>query len=188
MTRILLFIICSIVITASCKRESAPDNFPKIYERFHGKYKATNSLSSEAVDVNMDGAATTNLLTEIPDLKNCNLEIRIVNKDNFLFIPFWPEQLIGNGLLPATYDPSLVVHYLRQALTYTFTFDEPNARLNVKAGQQPQTGTIQYSFPAAVTVEAPDTIELEFSKKLYTSAGWKTVTVTTVYKRYTMAT
>jgi hypothetical protein len=187
MNRILLFIICIIVITTSCSRESAPDNFSKIYERLHGKYKVMSSFSSEAVDVNMDGAATTNILTEIPDLKNCDLEIRIVNKDNFLIDPSWPEQLI-TGVLPATYDPSRVVHYVRQGLTYTFTFDELNARLNVKPNQQPQTGPIQYSFPAVVTVEAPDTIKLEFSKKLYTSAGWKTVVITTVYKRYTMTT
>ena len=50
-----------------------------LYERFHGKYKIISSTSSEPLDVNFDGVASTNLLQEIVALANDGsfLELRV---------------------------------------------------------------------------------------------------------------
>jgi hypothetical protein len=185
MYRIIYILICSATILSSCSRDKDADNTKQLYERFHGKYKAVSSISTEAVDVNLDGTPTTDILTEIPELANCDLEIRIVSKDNFLFIHSWPEQFVCCPE-PAGYDPSLAVNYARQGVTRTFSVDETNNRLDIHADTYQVAE--RFVFPSAVTIEGPDTIKIVFSKKLYTSAGWKTTTITTIYKRWTMVT
>ncbi|THU40791.1 hypothetical protein FAM09_01375 [Niastella caeni] len=189
MNRVIYFLICIIPLTISCSRkDAAPDNTKQVYEWLHGKYKAISSFSSEAVDVNMDGVATDNILTEIPDLTHCRLEIRIVSQNNFLFAESWPEQFIGHGIEPPGYDPSLAVNYVRQGLVRTFSLDNTSNKILVNPDTTPLPDTRRFSFPLAVTVEGSDTIKVVISKKLYTSAGWKVVTITTVYERYTMIT
>ncbi|HEX6426606.1 MAG TPA: hypothetical protein VF008_02925 [Niastella sp.] len=186
MYRIIYFLICSVTILSSCSRDKdATDNTKQVYERLHGKYKAVSSISSEAVDVNLDGTVSTDVLSEIPDLAECNLEILIVSKDKFLLIQSWPEQYVGYPE-PAGYDPSLGVNYARQGVLRTFSLDETNNMLEVHADTYQVAE--RFVFPSAVTIEGAETIKIVFSKKLYTSAGWKIATITTTYKRYTMAT
>ena len=187
MYRIIYFLICSVTILTSCSRhKDAADNTKQVYERLHGKYEVVSSISTEAVDVNLDGTSSTDMLTEITDLAGTNLEIRIVSKDKFYFMHFWPEQLFGYGPEPAGYDPSLTVNFARQGVSRTFSLDEANNRLEIHADtyQVPE----RFTFPSAVTIEGADTIKLVFSKRLYTLAGWKTATITTIYKRWTMVT
>jgi hypothetical protein len=186
MYRIIYFLICSVTIISSCSRDKDADNTKQLYERLHGKYKAVSSISTEAIDVNLDGTPSTDILTEIPELAECNLEIRIVSKDNFLFMHSWPEQFVGYGPEPAGYDPSLAVNYARQGVTRTFSVDETNNRLEIHADTYQVAE--RFVFPSAVTMEGVDTIKVVFSKRLYTSAGWKTATITTIYKRWTMVT
>lgn len=188
MHRIMCFLICSITIITGCSRDHSPDKTKQVYERLHGKYNAVSSVSSEAVDVNLDGTATHNILSEIPDLANCDLEIRIVAKDNFLLSQSWPEQYIGHGIIPAGYDPSLTVNYARQGVTRTFSLDASQSSIQVHPDTAPLPDPTRFPFPQAVTVEETDRIKIVFSKKLYTSAGWKTTTITTIYERYTMTT
>ena len=176
MNRIIYLLICT-VLTSSCSHHaSAPDETQQIYERLHGKYKAVSAVGSEAADVNLDGTATKDMLSELPELASCDLEIRIVAKNNFLLAQFWPEQFVGYGVEPTGYDPSLVVNYARQAMTHTFSLDVSGNSLQVNGGD------------AVVTIEGKDTIKVVISKKLYTSTGWKTISITGVYHRYTMRT
>lgn len=186
MYRIIYFLICSVIILSSCSRNKDADNTKQVYDRLHGKYKAVSSISTEAIDVNLDGTPSTDILSEIPDLAQCYLEIRIVSKDNFLFDHPWPEQFVGHGPEPAGYDPSLAVNYARQGVTRTFSLDETNNIIEV----HPDTYDVpaRFVFPSAVTIEGADTIKIVFSKRLYTSAGWKTTTITTIYRRWTMVT
>lgn len=180
MNRIFYFLIFTITITAGCRRDhSAPDNTKEVYERLHGKYKATSSVSSEAVDVNMDGIATNDILSEIPDLQHCNLEIRIVAKNNFLLVQSWPEQYIAAGSL-------ILVNYVRQGVVRTFLLNANQTTILVN--QDTISDPVRFPMPASVSIEGIDTIKIVFSKKLYTSAGWKTTSITTVYNRYTMTT
>jgi hypothetical protein len=179
---LLLFII---TLTAGCRRDDSPDERKQLFERLHGKYKVISAVSSEAVDVNMDGIATNDIVTEIPELENCNLVI-IISKHNFLLDHSWPQQFFGQNIEPADYDPSVVVFYVKQGVDRTFL---PNANqtsllVNADATSDP----VRFPMPTSVTIEGPDTIKLVFTKRLYTSKGWKTTSITTVYKRYTMTT
>jgi hypothetical protein len=185
MYRIIYFLICSATILSSCSRDKDVDNTKQLYERFHGKYKAVSSISTEAIDINLDGTPATDMLSEIPDLANCDLEIRIVSKDNFLFIHSWPEQFVCCPE-PAGYNPSATVNYARQGVTRTFSVDETNNRLEIHADKYDVPE--RFVFPSAVTIEGAEIIKIVFTKKLYTSAGWKTTTITTTYKRWTMVT
>ncbi len=186
MHRTIYSLLCSSIILTSCIRDSAPDETRQVYERLHGKYKAVSSISSEAVDVNLDGTASINILAEIPDLEHCNLEIRILSEG--LLCQFWPQQFVGHGTEPAGYDPSLTVHYANQGITRTFPIDANSSVLQLQSDTQPLPDLNRFPFPTAVTVESTNMIKIVFSKRLYTSAGWKTVTVTTLYERYTMIT
>jgi hypothetical protein len=176
MHRIIYFLICSITILTSCRRDKTDDT-KKVYERLHGKYKVVNSTSSEAVDVNLDGNPSTNILSEIPYLAECNLEILIVSKDKFLLSQSWPEQFVGNAPNPA-------INYAKQGVTRIFSLDETSNHLQVHADSYDVPE--RFVFPSAVTIEGADRIKIVFSKKLYTSAGYKTVTITTMYERYSM--
>jgi hypothetical protein len=48
-----------------------------LQDRFQEKYKIISSTSSEAIDVKLDGAESTDMLAEILDLANADLELRI---------------------------------------------------------------------------------------------------------------
>ena len=170
------FLFCAGLIASCDHHVSAPDETKQVYEQLHGKYKAVSSVSSEAVDVNLDGTATNNILSEIPELEQCDLEIRIVDKNNYLLAQFWPAQFFGYGPEPAGYDPSLVVKYAMQGETHAFSLRRTDDHIEVNGGN------------VVVTIEGEDTVKVVIMKRLYTSAGWKTTFITTVYSRYTMRT
>ena len=188
MKHVLFFLFC-IVVAVSCSRhDSAPDQTKQAYDQLHGKYKVVSSVSNEAADANLDGTATSNMLSELSELADCDLEVRIVGKDNFLLVQFWPQQFVGYGPAPADYDPSVVVNYARQAVARKFSLNATQHTIQVNADPDPKPDMLLFPFPASVTIEGDDTIQVVISKKLYTSAGWKIVDITTLYHRYTMRT
>lgn len=189
MKHTIFFLFCMVVAASSCSRHaSAPDHTKQVYDQLHGKYKVVSSISSEAADVNLDGTATSNMLSELSELADCDLEVRIVDKDNFLLVQFWPQQFVGYGTAPVGYDPSVTVNYARQAVVRKFSVNTISHIIQVKADPDPKPDMLLFPFPVSVTTEGDDTIQVVISKKLYTSAGWKTVDITTLYHRYTMRT
>ena len=187
MRRIIHLLLCSFAILG-CSRDAAPDETSQIHERLNGKYKAVSSISSETVDVNLDGTASINILTEIPELGQSNLEIRIVSKQKSLFCQFWPQQLFAYGINPTGYDPSLSVNYANQGISRIFSLDDSQSSLQLAPDTSPLPDLDRFPFPVSVTIEEPESIRVVISKRLYTSAGWKTVTITTLYERYTKIT
>jgi len=188
MNRTIYFLVCIILATGCSRNASSPDKTKQIYERLHGKYNVVSSVSNEAVDVNLDGNATIDMLSEIPYLAYSDLEIRIVDKKVFLLAQFWPEQYIGADTEPTGYDPSLAVGYANQCATRTFSFDPAGNNIQVNADTEPKPDPRHFPFPTSVTTEGEGVVKIVFSKKLYTTAGWKNVVITTIYKRYTMET
>ncbi|MEO6684575.1 MAG: hypothetical protein ABIN24_01365, partial [Dyadobacter sp.] len=61
----------------SCKTQDAPpaanQNIEALQSQFQGKYRITTAVSSEALDVNQDGLLSTDLLTEIEELRTGTL-------------------------------------------------------------------------------------------------------------------
>jgi len=177
------------LITACSKSTIKPNEDVKaLIERFHGKYKPVSSTSSEAIDVNLDGTSSANMLDEIPNLADNNLELLIDTKGPFLLVQSWPEQYFATHEEPSSYDPALIVNYVHQAKVRTSTFDEDIRQIHVDPDIPPVVDSNHFTFPKAVTVEAGDRIQVVSPKRLYTRAGWKKVEITTVYQRYTKVT
>lgn len=174
---------------------------PTLYDKFHGKYKVISSVSSEAIDVNLDGKASTDMIQEIPELTSPHrnyLELRIYgpnkyrSENAFLFTQWWPEQHIwtNNKVWDGEfieYQPGLIVNYNMQGTTRHFSFSSNLSQLNVQPS--PNENAFRWVFPQSVTVDKnTDTIQVVNKRRLYTSAGVKEVVITTVYQRYTMIT
>ena len=184
-------ISCTIVIFGfiACHKTLVPnENLSALHDRFHGKYKVISSTSSEAIDVNLDGTASMDILTEIPDLINANLEIRIYEKDTPLFIQFLPEQYFGYPAEPITYDTTVAINYAKQGIIRLLKFDTDIKKKILHPDQAPLPDSVHFPFPKSVTIEFDDRIKVISAKRLLTHFGWKKVEITTVYERFTKET
>ena len=190
---------------ASCSpNDPAPnEDVNALHQRFHGKYKALSSVSSEAIDVNLDGQASTDMLVEIPDLtlQNSNyLELRIYGSGKyrpsnvFLFTQWWPEQDI---FIPTNktqrwegeeiaYQPNLTVNYPMQGTPRYFSLSADLKQMTVTSNQKEDS--FRWVRPESVTVENNGRLQVVNKRRLYTRSGVKEVVITTVYERYTMIT
>ena len=183
---------------ASCSPDDPAPNedVNALYQQFHGKYKAVSSVSSEAIDVNLDGLASTDMLAEIPDLtlQNSNyLELRIYGPGKlregnaFILTQWWPEQDIrtkANKLWngePIDYDPHLSVYYAMQGSPRYFSFSTDLMQILVRPSEN--ENPFRWQRPESVTVEGAGRMRVVNKRRLYTRAGVKEVTITTVYVR-----
>ena len=196
MKKRLLLWCAGLACLAACRQPEEvspqPDVIP-LYNRFHGKYSLVHATSSEAVDVNLDGKASTDLLDELTDLRQTNIEVRIYGKTpfnpepSFLFAHQWPKQEFFPEK-PAGYVPGLQPRYATKVVVRSFAFDPSLTELVLETPASMLADPDLYTPLQSVTVQTGDRIEVTFTKRLYTSAGWKTVRVTSLYARYTMTT
>ncbi|CCH00026.1 hypothetical protein FAES_2017 [Fibrella aestuarina BUZ 2] len=177
------------------------DDIDALHERFHGKYSIVSSVSNEAIDVNMDGYASTNLLDEIKELAPeycCELILHVRGKGQWntqpvrLMVEAWPEQYIWSGndqwnWEPLAYDPKLTVNYARQGASRSISF-APDLKSIIVADEPNADASVRWKKPVSVRIVGQHTIELVSRKTIYTRAGTKTVLITTRYERYTMTT
>lgn len=208
-----LLLLCPILLSTmlSCKKDD-PALDPEILEaqktaalqyQFHGKYGIISSVSSEAVDINMDGVTSTDLFHEIdilPSEKNYHfdVEVRIYGpnplsaKSTYLFSQAWPEQYIriqneewtgGPGL---NYDPSLRMDFLRQGTSRQFEFSEDIRLLKVLPNDK--ENPYRWVKPESVTVDPSGRLVVVNKRYLYTKEGVKQVSITSVYERFTKET
>jgi len=197
-----IFCLLLLLLSATaCRKETAPhEDTETLYWRFHGKYKAVRSTSSEPVDVNFDGQASADLLEELPDLSRANVEI-LVNRyrrqgpggkslSYFTFSQFWPEQSLsakgGYDANPTSYDPEVSVSYLLQGVIWGFDFDPLITRIHLRPEESSASDPARWPPPESITLEANNEIRVATRKRLYTREGWKTVEIVTLYRRYTM--
>lgn len=197
---------------AGCSREnSAPnpvavtpapnEDGSVLYPQFHGKYKVITSTSSEPLDVNLDGNASTDMMQEIPELTTgpqYYVQLNIYGpsknspKPSFIFSQWWPEQYIrlgsqewdGGQLLD--YSPDYRVAYLTQGSFRSLSFSPDLKQITVNPGQNEDP--FRWVRPESVTVEDSGRLRVVNKRRLYTRAGVKEVVVTTVYERFTMST
>ncbi|WP_288428300.1 hypothetical protein [uncultured Spirosoma sp.] len=170
-----------------------------LYQRFHGKYRVVSSTSSEPLDINFDGASSTNLLKEIVELTNYDafLELRVKYPDRsvFLFTQFWPEQYVNsytgldqqwNGFDTLSYNATRSVHYAQQGVPYSFSFTPDLSQILVTANDK--ASKIRWVKPESVFIEEKDRLRLRNKRRVYTRTGVKEVIITTIYERFTMTT
>ena len=103
------------------------ENVTLLYDRFHGKYEPIRSTSNEAIDVNLDGTASTDMLVEIPQLNKEYgniLELRIDKSHQFntgprlWYYQFWPDQHVGVITNDRNYVCSLSLIFLLSDLAW----------------------------------------------------------------------
>jgi hypothetical protein len=203
----LTFILLIGLGTLSCKPKDPAlkpkDDTELLHQRFHGKYKIISSISNEAVDVNLDGTKSSNLLEEIADLnfqdrKQFAIEIRIYGpskehlQSGLLFTQAWPEQYLQtsqgswNGGELLSYDPAYSVSYVMQGTVRTFTFSDDLRQIIVNPNENDPS--LRWVRPESVHVQADGRLQVVNKRRLYTREGVKAVTITTLYERFTMTT
>ncbi|TDE12089.1 hypothetical protein [Dyadobacter psychrotolerans] len=184
----------------SCKsKDSSPllnDNFEAIYQQFHGKYKIVSSVSSEPLDINLDGSSSSDLLTEIDELTTgtltspylqiaINRSSKVNVKPSYLFIQAWPEQFVrmgsgkvwdGTEMIP--FHPDYSFAYDMKVVFREFEFSKDRKNLTVKIDDS-EKPLFSQSAPNTVTVLNDGKLVVVANRKIYTSLGVKQVTVTT---------
>lgn len=193
----------------SCKSEDAPpkptQDIDALYQQFHGKYKIISSVTSEPLDVNLDGISSTNLLTEIEELQTGTLtspysQINIGKpsdknpEPSFIFVQNWPEQFlrmgkgkVWGGIEIIPFDPAYTFAYDMKVVARKFTFSEDLKHLTVISDNS-ETAFFKQSLPTSVSVLNDGNLVVITNRRIYTSAGVKEVTITTTYERFTRIT
>lgn len=174
-----------------------------LFKQFHGKYKIITSISNEAVDVNLDGTVSTDMMLEIPELVTSQgqqyyTELRIYGPSQhsstpgFLFTQWWPEQYIrvGNeewdGGQYLDYLPDRSVSYIFQGSVRRFSFSPDLKQITVQPNENERP--FRWIRPESAMVDNTGRLRIVNKRRLYTRAGVKEVVITTVYERYTMST
>ena len=192
----LLFLLAGLITVSACKEpnEVAPnEDVAALQEKFHGKYKPLYSTSSQALDVNRDGKASTDMLEEISELPDMVVEVRIYDKSqynakpSFLFTHHWPKQWFGR-VEPINFDPSIKVSYDRKVVSWEFAFDNALTQLLLEPNESYLADPDLYTPLKTVLVKNSGQIEVTLTKRLYTPEGWKTVQIVTLYERFTRIT
>ena len=189
----LLFLLAGILGLSACEKEAsvAPnEDITALQEKFHGKYKPVYSTSSLALDVNRDGVASTDMLAEISDLSQTWVEVRIYEKNqhspapSFLFLHQWPKQELL-PVEPTTNNPFIRLSYATKVVVWPFSLDKSLAQLLLEPNKSYLADPDVFSPLETVLVKENEQIEVTLTKRLYTTEGWKTVKIVTLYKRFT---
>ncbi|QHT66586.1 hypothetical protein GXP67_07915 [Rhodocytophaga rosea] len=195
----LLELLCLFCLGACQQTEEVNpnQNVQILYEQFHGKYKIVHSTSSLALDVNLDGKASTDMLEELPDLPNTLIEVRINRRNqynsqpSFYFVHYWPKQeldLHGFQVEPTNYDPNITAQFSTKVVSWGFAFDPALTHLILEPQSTSLIDPDIFTPPQKIVIEGNERMEVTLTKRLYTSSGWKIVEIVTVYERYTMIT
>lgn len=174
-----------------------------LHQQFHGQYRIVSAVSNEALDVNLDGQASTNLLTEIDELTTGTLtspyaQIRIHKpsqanpEPTFTFIQNWPAQFlrlgggkVWDGVEMLPFNSAYSFAYDMKVVIRKLTFSDDLRELTAIADESEET-VYRQSLPKSITVLDSGEIVVVATRRIYTSQGVKEVTVTTTYERFTM--
>ena len=171
----------------NCKVDNQENEiFNLDYEKFHGKYRITKSIANEPVDMNFDGKSSDNLLTEIIDLRNSELQLRIY-KGGYMFLQSWEEPSFPKtyDVFPYTFDPENIPrNYMSQGETHTFEFTSDYKKITVIRNKNSGSTEYKWTLPESVTIVGDESIEIITNRKMYTSDGIKIIKITSLYKRF----
>lgn len=173
-----LFILLSAFY--SCKKENS-DNKAELISRFEGKYKIVRATSDQAVDLDLNGMSSSDLLFEIANLKNSYLELRLnTQTGKFLYAQFWQNQYVkiwdnigGNS--------NVWVDFANQPSIGNFDVDLEGKRLLVTS----DTVNEDFPLPLAVNILTENRLKVFMNRKVYTASGWGSIQIEVEYERFT---
>ncbi|MCZ4694600.1 hypothetical protein [Ancylomarina euxinus] len=177
------------IFLISCNKKESKENLEQLYQKFNGNYELISSISKHAVDLNMDGRASTDLLSENPMLSESRLGIRILENDYHYFEEMWP-MVSSQVRRDEVYDPNKV--YSTYALSYdsyynmsTCLFNNDYTSIQLLRDVQKDSVNTLISIESII-IEANEVIKVTAVRKLYTIEGWHTCQIESRYKRYTI--
>ena len=132
----------------------------------------------------MDGSASNNLQTELPNLKHSHLELRILDQPYHLFSLFWQEQYLSES--DNINKP--FINYANQAMLFRFNFTENFNQITLDTSNVTPEQASRFVVPESVTVLENDIIKVVFNESVYVNYAWKTIRITNLYQRYTSIT
>lgn len=190
MKKRLLITICAIFLI-SCNKNESNENLVQLKEKFQGKYEMISSISEDAVDLNMDGITSTDLLSENPEISNSGLELRIINENEQLFEEKWPVETIviprGEIFDSTSYHPTYSIYYALYSNPISCQFEDDYKSIHL-LGDIQQNSTNTLISMESITIGENETIKVITIRKLYSMKGWIRTKIESRYKRYTTTT
>jgi hypothetical protein len=165
-----------------------------LHARFHGQYKLVSSTADQAIDLNRDGQASTDVTKEIPDLTLRQTRLIVLIRDggwnNGLkwFEEWWPQPIIIRNYNYSSPDSMMLSGYLSNPMPRDFTVDKTFTSLLVEPGPADKANGGRTAAPESVTVLRNDQLKVVTLRLLYISRSWHFVRITTIYQRFTSIT
>ena len=170
----------------SCKRSGTLEerqDTNALYERFNGRYEILSATASDALDLNFDGIASTNLKEQISGMGRLGLQVQISDiKGANSFDEFWPEPFF-DAATPKHFDSTISVNYSLGSAFRTFEFSKDLRKILLNP-ENPNKDLQRHPRPDSVIIRAGDIIEVTKQKDFYSILGWKKVTLVIEYLRF----
>ncbi len=188
----LVYLLAAASTLGSCQKSTPEpgEDTAALHDRFHGQYSIVSATADKAVDLNRDGQASTDLLTEIPDLGRSQSRLNVLIRANGLkwFEDSWPQPIITRNWNYSSPDSVMLAGYLYSPLPRDFTFDKTATSLLVEPGPADKANGGRTAAPESVTAAGSDQLRVVTLRLLYIGRSWQLVRITTVYKRFTSIT
>lgn len=193
-----LFFLCFLLSLCGCKKQDPQIDYREfeiLKTNFHGEYRLVSSTTDAPVDLDMDGTASTNLLSEIPALINSKINVKVIKntykKTGFdcYYVQTWLEQYLSKDLIPVKdirhFDPAIEIDYLAQPISASLTIDFREKAFTLK-NDSLSKDTRTLTLPEIVRYQGnqrAEGISSKVRKEFYTSSGIMSVMVTSLYQK-----
>lgn len=188
----LIYLLGAAAALGGCQKNTVEPNedTATLRNRFHGQYNIVSATADQAVDLNRDGQASTDLLTEIPNLGRKQSTLNVLIRDNGLkwFEELWPLPALTRNWNYSSPDSLMVLGYLYNPVPRDFTVDKAVANLLVEPGAADKANGGRTPAPESVVIEGDGQLRVVTLRLLYINRTWQPVRITTVYKRFTSIT
>ena len=190
--KILAALLLASGVLAGCQERTPEpsEDTAALHTRFHGQYKVVSATADKSVDLNRDGQASSDLLSEIPELGLNQSRLNVLIRENGLkwFEESWPQPIIARNWNYNSPDSVTLGGYLYNPLPRDFAFDKSVTSLLVEPGPADKADGGRTPAPEKVTIEGDGQLRVVTLRLLYIGRSWKLVRITTVYKRFTSIT
>jgi hypothetical protein len=191
MKKLISLLLAASALSSCQKNTPEPsEDTAALHDRFHGQYQVVSATAEKAVDLNYDGRASTDLLTEIPNLGLKQSRLNVLIRDNGLkwFEEVWPHPYLARNWNYTSPDSVMVYDYLYNPLPRDFTFDKTITSLLVEPGPADKANGGRTAAPESVTIGGDGQLRVVTRRLLYIGRSWQLVRITAVYKRFTSIT
>jgi hypothetical protein len=188
----LLYLLATASALGGCQKNTVEPNEDTaiVHDRFHGQYNLISSTADQAIDLNRDGQASTDVTKEITDLNLKQTRLILLVRDNGLkwFEEWWPQPIIVRNYNYSSPDSVMLNGYLNNPTPRDFTVDKAFTSLLVEPGPADKANGGRTAAPESVTVLGNDQLKVVTLRLLYISRSWHFVRITTIYQRFTSIT